>query len=119
MQVHLRVVGFERRHLLIEEAVDARAVAMPFRVREVRQHFGYGESVRRGLPRGVFFREFAHEPAQDIGRRFQQFETRQLRRRSCVSSCDFEFARPIGQRANADFGAFRPASAPESARPIR
>ena len=76
--VHARVVGGELGEIFGEEAIEPGAVAVGFGVREVRQDFGDGETVRGGLPAGVFVTESAQEAAQDGGSGFELVEAIEL-----------------------------------------
>jgi hypothetical protein len=78
LQVHLRIVRFELRHLLCHKPIHPRAIAVTLGMRQMRQHLGDREAARRRLPPCVLIRNLRHQPAQYRRRRFEQVETLQL-----------------------------------------
>ena len=77
VEIHLRVVGLELGTGLRHEAIETHAVAVAFGVRQVSQHFGDGEAVRRGLPPSVLFGQLGHEAAKNFGSDLQQVDAGQ------------------------------------------
>jgi len=76
--IHAGVVGLELGEVFGEEAIEPGAVAVAFGVGEVFQDFGDGETVRGGLPAGIFVTELAHEAAEDGGSGFELVEAIEL-----------------------------------------
>lgn len=74
VEVHLRVVWLELRHLLRHETIQPHPIAVTFGVGKVRQDLGHREPVGRRLPGSVLVGQFQHQSAHDRRCRLQQVE---------------------------------------------
>ena len=76
VQIHLRIVRFERRPSLRQESVDPHRVAVALRVGEMRQDLGHRKAIRCRLPPRVVVRQFRHQAAENAGCGRQQVAAR-------------------------------------------
>ena len=78
VEMHLRVVSFEKWLLFFEEAIQPHAVAVAIRVGEVGKHLSDRKAIGSRFPASIIVRDFPHEAAQDLRRRFQKVKARQV-----------------------------------------
>ena len=78
VEIHLRVVSFEKWVFFFQEAIHPPAVAVALRVGEVCKHLSNRKTVGSGLLASIVVRDFAHQAAQNLRRRFQKVKARQI-----------------------------------------